>query len=178
MSTYLVCVGLLFGTTGACKRAEKAEQVTREVASGLMERSQEAVEGVQSLLERGKQVAHVASEIARVLGEVVDSQTTIDPICQRLDDESAQAETDAAIGQMPRTEVVDGVTVGFEDVSQLHVNQHSSSRGFLVLWRQGSYRVGLLYRTQRDIHLDRFVEEAPGLIALTREVMSDSTDPP
>lgn len=145
-----------------CKRAEEA-------ADKAADKGRAAASHMSDLVDEGQQVAEVVAEIHGVVSEVVDSDTTVEPIYQKLDDEEARAETDAAIRGMPRTEVVEGLTVGFEDVTNVSTSKHETRRGFLVVWRQADHRVGFLYRTRREIDIERIVAETPRLIALVRK---------
>ena len=60
--------------------------------------------GVEAALARGTQLAPVALEIGKAVHGAIDSDTKIEPIIQKVDDQGAQAELDAKIAGMPRVE--------------------------------------------------------------------------
>lgn len=129
--------------------------------------------GIESVLQRGEQVVPVALEIGRVLGEAIDSDTALEPIYQEVEGSEALAlqEVDAAIQGMPRVEVIDGVSVGFKQLSSVDAGHHVAESAYLVMWRQGDRLVGFVFRSRRDIAIDQLVREAPRLVALVRSVL-------
>jgi len=121
---------------------------------------------IEAVVGAGAQLAPVALQLARVLDEAVDREITIEPIFQPLDDAEARARTDTAIGEMPRVEVIEGLQVGFKRVSELDVRKHRTESAYLVVWRRDDHLVGFVYRSRREIDLERLVEEAPRLVRL------------
>lgn len=126
---------------------------------------------IESVLVKGVQLAPVALEAAKVLADATDSETVIEPIFQRVEDDPAKV--DAAIGDMPRVEVVDDVTVGFKQIDGIDGTQHLEQRGYLVMWRQEDHLVGFVYRSTRTIDLETLVKETPRLIRLTQKALQD-----
>ena len=142
---------------------ELSDTVTEWLSSHATEDSMSA------LVVRGKQVAPVALEMGRVLGGAVQSDTKIEPIYQPLDERGEAF--DAAIEDMPRVEVIDGVQVGFRQLDALSASRSVKERGYLVTWRRNDHLVGFVYRSTRTIDLDTLVAETPRLLALTQSVL-------
>lgn len=89
----------------------------------------------------------------------------------RLGDRRADApweDVDAAIGDMPRTEVIDGVTVGFKQLASLDTDKQLTEKAYLVLWRKDDHLVGFVYRSRKEIVLGAVVREAPALVRAVR----------
>lgn len=141
-----------------------------ETAKGwLKARAEGSDTTIESVLVKGVQLAPVALEAAKVLAEATDSQTVVEPIFQKVDEDPAKI--DAAIGGMPRVEVVDDVTVGFKQIDGFEGTQHVKQRGYLVMWRHEDHLVGFVYRSTRTIDLDTLVAETPRLIRLTQKAL-------
>lgn len=121
---------------------------------------------IEAVVGAGAQLAPVALQIAKALDEAVDREITIEPIFQSLDDGQARARTDTAIGEMPRIEVIDGLQVGFKRVSELDVHKHRTENAYLVVWRKDEHLVGFVYRSRREIDLEKLVADAPRLVRL------------
>ena len=131
----------------------------------LLRRGAEASgEDVVALLDKGVQLAPVAFDIAKTLHESIDSDVDIEPIVQAVDDPQAQAELDARISDMPRVETINGLDVGFKDVSQWDSGGRETESAYLILWRKGDRLYGLIYRSRSRVNIDKIVEEAPRLI--------------
>lgn len=124
---------------------------------------------IEGVLARGVQLAPVAIEAAKVLADAVDSDTAIEPIFQAVAGDTREA--DAAIGGMPRVEVIDGLTVGFKQMDRLDSGHHVKQRGYLVMWRRGDHLVGFVYRSTRTIDLAKLVAQTPRLVALTQSAL-------
>jgi hypothetical protein len=140
-----------------------------DAAHGIFAKGAEASEGgVEALLAKGEQLAPVAFDIGKTLHGFVDSDTRIEPIVQDLDDPDAQAELDARIQDMPRVETIDGVDVGFKDVSQWDAGGRASESAYLVLWRRDNRLIGFVYRSNKRLHMDKVVAETPRLLALVK----------
>lgn len=126
---------------------------------------------IESLVIKGAQLTPVALEASSVLLEAVDSDTAVEPIFQRIDEDPATV--DAAIGDMPRVEVVEDVTVGFKQLEGFEGSDHVKERGFLVMWRYEDHLVGFVYRSRRTIDLAMVVAETPRLIRLTQKALEE-----
>lgn len=151
--------------------AERNGQLS-DAAQGILDKGAQAQDdGVEALLDKGQQLAPVAMDVAKTLHSTVDSDVDIEPIIQKLDDEDAQNQLDARIGDMPRVETVNGVDVGFRDVSAWDSAGRESESAYLILWRADTHLIGLVYRSRQRIHIDKMVAEAPRLIALVQRVL-------
>lgn len=122
---------------------------------------------IQKVLAKGAQVAPVALEIAKTVNAAVDSETAIEPIYQSLDGRDP-AEVDKAISSMARVEVIDGLKVGFDQLSRTDTSVKVDETAYLVTWRREDHLIGFVYRTKRTIDIDMLVKEAPRLIAMTK----------
>ncbi len=124
--------------------------------------------GVEAALARGTQLAPVALEIGKAVHGAIDSDTKIEPIIQKVDDPDAQAELDAKIAGMPRVETIEGVSVGFKDMTQYDSGGRTSESAYLVLWRKDDRLLGFVYHSRQRISLDKLVADAPRLIKLVQ----------
>lgn len=127
---------------------------------------------VRRIVAKGVQMAPVALELARVLNASVDSETAIEPIYQSLDGRDP-AEVDKAIAAMPRVEVIDGVKIGFSALDRMDAGTQVNERAYLITWRRDDKLVGMVYRSKREIDIDKLVREAPRLYALTRDALAE-----
>ena len=132
--------------------------------------------GIEAVLAKGEQVVPVAVEIGRALGGAVDTSTQFEPIYQEVPGGSTElavrrAEADAAIQDMPRVELIDGLSVGFKQLSSLDAGRSTSESAYLVMWRQHDRLIGFVFRSRRDVALTELVREAPRLVALVRSVL-------
>ena len=84
------------------------------------------------------------------------------PIYIELDGQNDREAIDRAIGNMPRVEVIDGLTVGFRAFTK---------RQFLVVWRRDDRLVGFVYTSLIDVAIEHVVEQAPRIIGLVGKVM-------
>ena len=71
-----------------------------------------------------------------------------------------QAEVDAAIKGMPKTEGVDGMTIGFKDMVDMDGAERKSEAGYLVVWRRGDKLIGFVYRSKMKIDFAKLVDLA------------------
>jgi hypothetical protein len=126
---------------------------------------------IEGVLVKGVQLAPVALEASMVLADAVDTETALEPIFQKVDSDTGK--TDAAIGGMPRVEVVDGLTVGFKQMDTLDASKKVEQRGYLVIWRHEDHLVGFVYRSTRTIDIERLVAETPRLVKLTQKALDD-----
>ncbi|KIG17508.1 hypothetical protein DB30_03209 [Enhygromyxa salina] len=140
-----------------------------DAATGILAKgAQVKGDGVEALLQKGQQLAPVAMDVAKTLHASVDSDVDIEPIIQKLDDEDAQRQLDQRIGDMPRVETINGVDVGFRDVSAWDSGGRESESAYLILWRANTHLIGLVYRSRQRIHIDKMVAEAPRLVGLAQ----------
>jgi len=132
--------------------------------------------GIEALLQRGEQAVPVALEIGQALASAVDRDTMFEPIYQEVSGASPElavrrAEADAVIQGMPRVEVIDGLQVGFKDLSTLDMGRQVSEQAYLVVWRQDDHLIGFIYRSRRSVALAQLVALAPRLIGLVRSAL-------
>lgn len=118
--------------------------------------------GVEAAIVKGKQIGDKVEAMSERVGPTLDSGVIFRPIYQRLDDAEANAELDALIKGMPRTEVIDGVTIGF---------RAHSKRQYLVTWRKGDHLVGFVYTSLTDIAIEAVIKKTPELIGLINRVI-------
>lgn len=124
--------------------------------------------GVEALLSKGEQLAPVAVDVAKTLSGAIDGDIDIEPIVQKLGDVQAQAELDARIKDMPRVETIDGVEVGFKDVTQWDSGGRETESAYLILWRHNDRLLGLVYRSHKRVDVETLVAEAPRLLGLIK----------
>ncbi len=125
---------------------------------------------IEAVVREGTQIAPVAVEIGKTLHAAIDSDTAIEPIYQKVAEGEAE-QLDAAIEDMPRTEVVDGLKIGFKQLDETTNNHQIKERGYLVTWRDGDYLYGFVYRSKRTIDIDKLVADLPRLLSLTKGVV-------
>ena len=77
--------------------------------------------GVAKVFESSTQMAPAALEIGSVLYGAYDKDIDFDPIWHKVDTPEGQAELDASIRDMPRVETIDGLEVGFKDLSEKRI---------------------------------------------------------
>lgn len=148
-----------------------------ESAKGWLRRGAEAsASSIEAVLQKGEQVVPVALEITRALVAAIDTDTAIEPIYQEVAGGSTElalrrSEADAAIQGMARVEPIEGLQVGFKQLSSLDAGQHVSESAYLVVWRQDDRLVGFVFRSRRAVALDQLVHDAPRLVALVRSVL-------
>ena len=141
-------------------------------AKGLLAKGAEVEEGgVAALLTKGQQIAPVAFDVAKTINSSLEGDVDIEPIIQDLDDADAQQQLDARISDMPRVETINGVQVGFKDVSQWDSGGRETESAYLILWRADKRLIGLVYRSRSRVNIDKLVEEAPRLIAAVQGVL-------
>jgi hypothetical protein len=125
------------------------------------------------VIATGKQVAPVALEIGKTVGGAVESDRKIEPIFQEIEEGKAP-EVDEAIAAMPRTEVIDGLTVGFKQLDETSPDKVVKERGYLITWREGDHLIGFVYRSTSTVDIEKLVAETPRLVALTKTVVTDA----
>jgi hypothetical protein len=146
-------------------------QLSQSATGWIEARAREQGGTMEQIIVKGTQVAPVALQIGGVLNQAVTRDTAIEPIYQKVDDDAATRELDAAIGDMPRVEVIDGLTIGIRQLDTLQTNQSSKERAYLVTWRQDDHLVGFIYRSTRTIDIERLLVELPPLVRATRTVL-------
>ncbi len=154
----------------------RSGQLTDTARGWLKQGAAASQAGIEAVLQRGEQAVPVATEIGKALASAVDSDTMIEPIYQEVSGASPElalgrAEADAAISGMTRVEVIDGLQVGFKELSSLDLGHRVSESAYLVVWRQGDRLVGFVYRSRRDVAIAQLVSAAPRLIGLVRSVL-------
>lgn len=155
---------------GKAMWAERKGELSDKSKELLAKGAAAKADSVEALLHDGKQVAPVALEVAKTLHAAVDTNTDIEPIVQNLEDEDAQKELDKRIADMPRVETIEGVQVGFKEVTQWDTTGRQTESAYLILWRRDARLFGLVYRSNNRINLDKLVAEAPRLIKLVQGV--------
>ena len=126
---------------------------------------------IETVVREGKQIAPVAVEIGKSLHDAIDSDTAIEPIFQKIEPGDAD-KVDAAISDMPRTEVVDGLKIGFKQLDETTNSHMVKERGYLVTWRDGDRLYGFVYHSKRTIDVDKLVADAPRLLRLAKAAVS------
>lgn len=177
------------GTRAASEMGVEAARVAREWAEGLnlgelsesakswLRRGAEAsASGIEAVLQKGEQVVPVAKEIGGALASAIDADTTFEPIYQEVaggppELSRRRSEVDVAIQGMTRVEPIDGLQVGFKQLSSLDLGHSVSESAYLVMWRQGDRLVGFVFRSRRDVSLPQLVAGAPRLVGLVRSVL-------
>lgn len=151
-------------------------ELTESAKAWLRRGAEASASSIEAVLQKGEQVVPVALEITRALVAAIDTDTAIEPIYQEVAGGSTElalrrAEADAAIQGMARVEPIDGLQVGFKQLSSLDLGRHVSESAYLVVWRQDDRLVGFVFRSRRAVALDQLVHEAPRLVALVRSVL-------
>lgn len=158
-----------------------AEWAGRQVARGeltetakgwLRAGSELSREGIEAVLAKGQQAVPTALAIGGALATAVDSDTMLEPIYQPITQAAiGSAEADAAIRGMARVEPIEGLQVGFKELTSLDLGHRVSEQAYLVVWRQDEHLVGFVFRSRRDIKIAEVVALAPKLVALVRGVL-------
>lgn len=118
---------------------------------------------LEARIREGHTPALELVRIAKAVSGSVTSDTTILPIYRP----ATEIDTiDREIAGMPRTEVIDGVTVGFKRVRELDLSEKVDEDAYLVLWRRDDKIVGFVYQKKTRIDIDVLVEETPKLMRL------------
>jgi uncharacterized phage infection (PIP) family protein YhgE len=147
-------------------------ELSETTKSWLDDQADEGDSTIASVIAQGKQVAPVAAEIGESASKVVDSEHLIEPIYQEVDgDESS--EVDKAISDMPRVEVIEGLTIGFKQLDETSADAVVKERGYLVTWREGNHLIGFVYRSKKTIDLEALVAETPRIVGLIRKSVGE-----
>jgi hypothetical protein len=167
----------------ACEAREVARDGLEQVASAAVKHKNEQIaalgdkagayvdgelagwlgkEGIEGkILAQSGSAAEVA-RIAVALGRAVDGETVILPVYRSVGDD--RADVDRAIGDMPHTEVVDGVTVGFKQLKKTDTSEHVTEDAYLVLWRRDDKLLGFVYKKRSRIDIAVLTREVPALM--------------
>lgn len=140
----------------------KQTQAWLETAAKKGERS------VENAVVEGESYAPTAVQIGKALNSAVDSDHGFEPIYVKVSD---RADADKQIGDMPKVQVVDNLTIGLKRVDAWEGLKQSKERGYLVLWREDDHLVGFVYRSRREIDIEKVAAEAPRLITLVRAAL-------
>lgn len=141
-----------------------------------LETAAEAGEGIEAVVATGTQLAPVALEIGKVVNESVDKDVAIEPIYQEIGDEAAQAELDEKLAKMPKTQEIDGVKIGFKQLTETSSEKKVTEKAYLVIWRRGDHLVGFIYRTRSEVDIDKLVAETPRLYKLVNGALAESDE--
>ncbi len=67
--------------------------------------------------------------------------------------------------------MIEGLTVGFQQLDSQSTDELVKERGYLVTWREGDHLIGFVYRSKRTIDVERLVADMPKLLALTKTAL-------
>lgn len=140
---------------------DKAGTYVDERLSQLMSDAKDGT--LEARIRAGESSATDILRSAKRLSGAVSNDTTVLPIYRPAGD---AAKVDEEIGDMPRTEVIDGVTVGFKRVRKLSMAEKADDDAYLVLWRRDDKIIGFVYQKKSRIDIDVLVEETPKLMKL------------
>ena len=141
---------------GMLGRAEAAGDDAIAILRPYAEKSRDHAE---NLIVDGKQQAGKAAAIAAAVAPKVAQGVGIRPIYVEVGAGGDGAAIDAAIGRMPRVEVIDGLTVGFRALGKRQV---------LVAYRRDDHLVGFVYTSLTDMIIEHVIDQAPRLIPLVK----------
>lgn len=155
----------------ATKLAQRGE-LTETAKLWLKKGAELSQGGIEAVLAKGQQAVPTALAIGGALATAVDSDTMIEPIYQPIGQAGiGSAAAEAAIRGMARVEPIDGLQVGFKELSSLDLGHRVSEQAYLVVWQQSDHLVGFVFRSRRDIAIAEVVALAPKLIGLARGVL-------
>lgn len=149
-----------------------SESASKWIETQAKQQAEKQGETIETVIMTGVQVAPVALEVGKVLNDAVETDTAIEPIYQEIEGDTDAV--DAAIENMPRVEVIDGVTVGCRRLDTVETHQAVKERAYLVTWRREDHLVGFVYRSTRTIDIDKLVAETPRLLKLTQATLDQS----
>lgn len=181
---------LFLGLLGACDSTDDAARAVRDGADAGRQATEHAVkaagqlsqqtqdwlrsagtsETVERMVATGTQIAPIANEIGVVVSETIKTDRAIEPIYQPIEP-GQEAKVDRAIRGMPRTEVIDGVTVGFKQLDATDNAEMVKERAYLMMWRDEQRLFGFVYRSKRTIDIDKLVNDAPRLLSLADQAV-------
>ena len=155
----------------ATKLAQRGE-LTETAKLWLKKGAELSQGGIEAVLAKGQQAVPTALAIGGALATAVDSDTMIEPIYQPIGQAGiGSAAAEAAIRGMARVEPIDGLQVGFKELTSLDLGHRVSEQAYLVVWQQSEHLVGFVFRSRRDIAITEVVALAPKLIGLARGVL-------
>ena len=155
----------------ATKLAQRGE-LTETAKLWLKKGAELSQGGIEAVLAKGQQAVPTALAIGGALATAVDSDTMIEPIYQPIGQAGiGSAAAEAAIRGMARVEPIDGLQVGFKELTSLDLGHRVSEQAYLVVWQQSEHLVGFVFRSRRDIAIAEVVALAPKLIGLARGVL-------
>jgi hypothetical protein len=136
---------------------------------------------IESWVASGTQVMPVAAAIALTLLAAVDSDTVLEPVYQPIEDgrvingKTGDEAVDAAIEQMGRVEVIDGLSIGFNQLSATSTKTRVTESGYLVLWRHEGHLIGFVYRSRKTVDID-LLRNANGMktVAITDNAVPEN----
>lgn len=130
---------------------------------------------IENVLVEGEPYAPAAMQIAGGLASAVDGDRGFEPIYVKVSD---SADADKKIGDMPKVQVVEDLTIGLKRVDSWEGLTQKKERGYLVLWREDDHLMGFVYRSRREIDIEKVAAEAPRLVALVRKATAGSDAEP
>jgi hypothetical protein len=149
-------------TGEAAALRDRAKDLGRDAIDTIRPYAKTGAGGIENLIVAGKTNAVEAAKLAASVAPAIADGVGFLPIYIDLGGENEQQAMDRAIGNMPRVEVIDGLTVGFRAFTK---------RQFLVVWRQGARLIGFVYTSLLDVAIGHVVEQAPRLISLAGKVL-------
>jgi len=140
---------------------QKLENTGLDAIEFLRPYAEKGKGGIEELIVQGKVNAVAAARVVAATAPAIAEGVGFRPIYIELGGKDDQEAIDRAIGNMPRVEVIDGLTVGFRAFTK---------RQFLVVWRRDDRLIGFVYTSLIDVLIGHVVEQAPRLIALAEKV--------
>lgn len=147
-----------------------------ERSKGWLETAEDAGEGIEGVITKGTQLAPVAFEIGKVVNESVDKDMAIEPIYQEIGDDKAKAELDEKLAKMPKTQEIDGVKLGFKQLTETSSEKKVTEKAYLVIWRRDDHLVGFIYRTRSEVDIDKLIAETPRLFKLIDGALAEKNE--
>ncbi len=149
-------------TGEAAALQDRAKDLGRDAIDTIRPYAKTGAGGIENLIVAGKTNAVAAAKLAASVAPAIADGVGFHPIYIDLGGEDEQKALDRAIGNMPRVEVIDGLTVGFRAFTK---------RQFLVVWRREARLIGFVYTSLLDVAIGHVVEQAPRLISLAGKVL-------
>lgn len=131
----------------------------------------EAADNAEAWVLKGKQLTAAAKEVGGTLNAAIDREWACEPILQLVEDPSAQAQLDGLIGDMPRVETIEGLSIGFKNIGGQTATGTQKDRGLLVLWRRDDHLYGFVLRARRKIDMELLVREMPRLMKIVEAAL-------
>jgi hypothetical protein len=156
---------------GRAKDWVMEKHTSGEISAGTRKMLESAGDGISATVLKGKQLVPAGLELARVAFEAYDKDVDVEAIYQDIGDPAAQAELDAQINGMPRVETIDGLEVGFRDITNRDASKSTTESAYLVTWRQEDKLVGFIYRSKTEIDIEQLVAAMPTVLAKAKDVL-------